>query len=76
MQAKCEGLSKTVGVPKAQKRPPAQPLVHLAARHEDRNQAIVAAYATGEYSDQQIAHFFGLHFSTIRKVLRKTRASQ
>ena len=48
MQAKREGLSKTVGVPKAQKRLPAQPLEDLAERYEDRNQAIVEAYATGE----------------------------
>jgi putative transposase len=32
MQAKCEALSKTVGVPKVQKRPPAQPLEYLAAK--------------------------------------------
>jgi putative transposase len=76
MQAKCEGLSETVGVPKAQQRPPAKPLEDLAARYEDRNQAIVAAYATGEYSYQQIADFFGLHFTTIGKILRKARQSQ
>jgi len=76
MQAKCEGLSKTVGVLQAQKRPPAPPLEELAARYEDRNQAIVAAYATGEYSYQQIADFYGLHFTTIGKILRKARASQ
>lgn len=76
MQAKCEGLSKTVGVPKAQKRPPARPLEEWASRYEDRNEGIVAAYATGEYSYQQIADFFGLHFTTIGKILRKARASQ
>ena len=76
MQAKCEGLSKTVGVPQAQKRPPAPPLQELASRHEDRNQGIVAAYATGEYSYQQIADFYGLHFTTIGKILHKARASR
>ena len=75
MQAKCKALSKTVGVPKAQKRPPAPPLDELASRYEDRNQGIVAAYATGEYSYQQIADFYGLHFTTIGKILRKARAS-
>jgi len=76
MQAKCEGLFKTVGVPRAQKRPPARPLEEWASRYEDRNEGIVAAYATGEYSYQQIADFFGLHFTTIGKILRKARASQ
>ena len=74
MQRKSEGLSKTVGVPKAQKRRPAAPLEELASRYEDRNQGIVAAYATGEYSYQQIGDFYGLHFTTIGKILRKARA--
>ena len=74
MQTKSEGLSKTVGVPKAQKRRPAAPLEELASRYEDRNQGIVAAYATGEYSYQQIGDFYGLHFTTIGKILRKARA--
>ena len=50
MQAKCEGLSETPGVPQAQKRPPAPPLEALASRYEDRKHGIVAAHATGEYA--------------------------
>ena len=73
MQAKHEGLSKTVGVPKAQKRPPAPALERLASSYKSRNEGIVAAYATGEYSYQQIADFYGLHFTTVGKILRKAR---
>jgi len=76
MQARCKGLSETVGVPKAQKRPPAPPLEQLASRYKDRNQGIVAAYATGEYSYQEIADFYGLHFTTIGKILRRVRATR
>ena len=76
MQAKCEGLLKTVGVAQAQKRPPALPLEALTSKYENRNQGIVAAYATGETSYQQIADFYGLHFATIGKILRRARASQ
>jgi len=76
MQAKCEGLSTTVGVPKAQKRPPAQPLEELASKYANRNEAIIVAYATGAYSYQQIADFYGLHFTTIGKILRKARNLQ
>ena len=74
MQTKSEGLSETVGVPKAQKRRPAAPLEEFASRYEDRNQGVVAAYATGEYSYQQIGDFYGLHFTTIGKILRNARA--
>ena len=75
MQAKCKGLSKAVRVPKAQKRPPAPPLAELAAGYEDRNQRVVAAYATGEYRYQQIAELYGLHFTPIGKILRKARGA-
>ena len=75
-QAESEGLSKTVGVPKAQKRPPAPPLDEFASRYKDGILAIVAAYATDQYSYQQIGNFYGLHFITIGKILRKARASQ
>ena len=76
MQARCEGLSNTVGVPRAQKRAPAPPLEELASGYDNRNDAIVAAYATGEYSYQQLGDFYGLHFTTIGKILRKARALQ
>ncbi|MBU0499970.1 MAG: hypothetical protein KJ558_16755, partial [Gammaproteobacteria bacterium] len=43
------------GVPKAQKRPPAPPLERFMAEYANRDEGIAAAYATGEYSYQQIA---------------------
>jgi hypothetical protein len=76
MRTKREGPSKTVGVPQAQKRPPAPSLEQLASRYQNRNQGIVAAYATGEYSYQQIADFYGLDFTTIGKILHKARPSR
>ncbi len=58
---------------KAQKRPPAPPLAELVPEYTNRNEGIVAAYATGEYSYQQIADVYGLHFTTVGKILRKAR---
>jgi len=71
MQARREGLSKTVGVPQAQKRAPA--LAELMSEYKNRNEGIVAAYKTGAYSYQQIADFVGLHFTTVGTILRRTR---
>ena len=76
MQAKSEGLSKAVGVPKTQTRPPAPPIEELASKYRNRNEAIAAIYATGEYSYQQIADFYGLHFTTVGKIVRKERTSE
>ncbi|MEO5343692.1 MAG: transposase [Gammaproteobacteria bacterium SHHR-1] len=76
VQAQHAELSETVGVPKAQKSRPAVSLDQLASLHDSRNDAIVAAYATGAYSYQQLADFFGLHFTTVGKILRRARQAQ
>ena len=36
----------------------------------DRNAAIVKAHATGRYSYQEIADHFGIHFTTVGRVVR------
>ncbi len=75
MQAKAKGLSRDVNIPRVQRRPPAPSLQAIAEAHESRNNAIVAAHATGAYSYQQIAEFFGLHFTTIGKIVRAAKAA-
>ena len=75
MQAKAKGLSKDVNIPRVQRRPPAPSLQAIAEAHESRNNAIVAAHVTGAYSYQQIAEFFGLHFTTIGKIVRAAKAA-
>jgi len=40
-----------------------------------RNDAIVAAYATGAYSYQDLAHHFGMHFTTVGRIVRRGRAT-
>jgi putative transposase len=59
-----------IEVPRAQRRPPAPPLEAIAAAHSNRNDAIVAAHRTGEYSYAQIAEHFGVHFSTVGRLVR------
>ncbi|MBY0578538.1 MAG: helix-turn-helix domain-containing protein [Burkholderiales bacterium] len=39
----------------------------------DRNAAIVAAHATGGYSYQGIADHFGIHFTTVGRIVRKAK---
>jgi DNA-directed RNA polymerase specialized sigma24 family protein len=73
MQSKYEGLSEVIGVPKAQQRAPAPSLDKMASEYEHRDQGILAAYATGEYSYQQIAEHYGLHFTTVGKIVRNAR---
>lgn len=60
---------------KGRRHPPLASLEELAGRYRDRNQAIVAAHRTGEYSYQRIGAFFGLHFTTVGKIVRAAKYS-
>lgn len=73
MQAMQAGDEKDVNVPKAQRRPPAPPLAAIASAYESREAAMVAAHASGEYSYQQIADFFGVHFTTVGRAVRAAK---
>ena len=75
MQQKIKALSEDLNIPKAQRRSPAPPLKKIAQAHAGRNEAIVAMYATGEYSYSQIAAFFNMHFTTVGKIVRKAKAN-
>ncbi|MDN5942452.1 MAG: hypothetical protein L0H94_11270 [Nitrospira sp.] len=57
-------------IPRIQIRPPAPSLAAISELHADRNEAIVAAYATGAYSYRQIAEHFGLHLVTVGHIVR------
>jgi len=51
-------------------------LADIAKRYPNRNEAMVAAYQTGEYSYAVIAEYFGVHFSTVGRIIRKSRKMQ
>jgi hypothetical protein len=70
MQAHLQPGKDDVQIPLAQRRPPPPPLAEIESRTRGRNAAIVAAYATGGYSYQEIADYFGLHFTTVGKIVR------
>jgi alpha-beta hydrolase superfamily lysophospholipase len=70
MQAHLQSGKDDVQIPVAQRRSPPAQLEEIEARAPDRNAAIVAAYATGGYSYQHLADFFGVHFTTVGKIVR------
>ena len=71
MQSKLGDERDDVQIPKLQRRAPAPTLAELAERAPNRDAAIVVAHATGAYSYTEIGAFFGLHFATIGKIVRK-----
>ena len=69
--ARLEGDEPSVEIPAAQKRPPARPLAEFARETADRDQAMARAYASGAYSQAAIAGYFGVHYSTVSRAVRR-----
>ena len=59
-----------VQIPTAQCCPPVKALQQIEGSSANRNAAIVEAHATGAYSYQQITEYFGIHFTTVGRVVR------
>jgi len=64
-------LGRLREVPRAQRRPLAAPLASFARRYPDRGEAMARAFATGVYTMQEIAAFFGVHYSTVSRAVRR-----
>jgi putative transposase len=59
-----------VQIPVSQRRAPAKTLAKIEESATSRNEAIALAHGTGVYSYQQIAEHFGIHFTTVGRVVR------
>jgi putative transposase len=73
MQGRLGSAADDVNVPRAQRRSAAPPLSEMASRYASRNDAMVAAYETGDYTQKAIGDFFGVHFSTVGRIVRRAR---
>nr|WP_306801361.1 transposase [Endozoicomonas sp. ONNA1] len=64
--------SKTLTeIPHKQRRKPAPALGFYQASYKSTESAVCAAYASGGYSQKAIADYFGLHYSTVSKMLAR-----
>ncbi len=70
MQKYIQNGKDDVQIPIAQRRPQPPPLEEIEKCSPDRNAAIITAHATGGYSYQQIADYFGVHFTTAGRIVR------
>jgi hypothetical protein len=73
MQAYIQPDKDFVQIPLAQRRRLPPSLAVIERQSADRNTAIIAAHATGSYSYQQIADYFGVYFTTVGKIVRDGR---
>ncbi len=69
-QAHLSDRQADLQIPKVQKRAKTKPITYYEKAAASRNDAILNAYASGAYSYQELGDYFGLHFTTIGKVIR------
>lgn len=62
-----------VNIPRVWRRPPPPSLKGIERQYGERDAAMVAAHASGAYSYQQIGAHFGVHFTTVAKVVRRAK---
>ncbi len=58
-------------IPRAQRRPFAKPLTHYRDKLTDARKGMAAAYATGDYTMQEIAKCFDVHYATVSRAIKQ-----
>ncbi len=74
MKARIADRDTLTEVPRAQRRAPPRTLDWYAASFPGRNQAMYQAYRSHDHTQQAIARHFGLHYSTVSRVLKREAA--
>jgi putative transposase len=60
-------------IPCQQKRPPVLSLAEYAKSSVTRNAAIAAAYRSGGYTLKELGDFFGIHYSSVSRIVAKNK---
>jgi len=58
-------------IPKIQRRPLVKPLECYRKTAADTKEAMARAYASGDYTMQEIAGYFGVHYATVSRAVKK-----
>lgn len=63
-------------IPKVQKRKVPKPLDYYSKKHRERNTDIIEAYKSGGYSMKEVGDYFGVHYSSVSKIIKQADDSQ
>lgn len=74
MKARIEARGALEEIPRAQRRQ-RRALSEYAQCYEQRTEAMAHAFLDGQYTQREIAAFFGVHYSTVSRAVRAVRAS-
>lgn len=71
MRARMDGESRTIKeIPRIQRSGYGKPLSGYEREAGARNEAIGRAYASGDFSMQEIGEYFGIHYSRVSRIVR------
>ena len=76
LQYKLDSGQELSEIPKIQRRKLPKPLDYYAKKYTDRNQAMIAAYQSGGYSMKEVGEHFGMHYSSVSKIIKRAGNSQ
>ena len=62
-------------IPRVQRRPLARPIEYYRLQYDDRRTAMATAFASGDYTMQQIANAFDVHYATVSRAVRARAGS-
>lgn len=57
-------------IPKGQRRKQPKPLDYYSTKQKNRNEGIIAAYKSGGYTLKEVGEHFGMHYSSISKIIK------
>ncbi len=75
MQSLIEPERNLAEVPSSQKRAIPNPIKYYEQNSRSRNEAIYFAFQSGGYSMKELADHFGLHYSSVSKIVKKQEDS-
>ena len=75
MQALVDKQPSLTEIPRAQRRAAKRALAEFAGAHE-RNEAIALAYLSGQHTMSAIAAHFGVHYTTVSRLVKAYEADQ
>jgi len=76
MQCKLNINQELSEIPRAQRRKVPKPLEYYSNRYKERNEGIIAAYQSGGYSMKAVGDHFGVHYSSVSKIIKAGENSQ
>lgn len=76
MQCKMNLDQELSEIPAAQRRKSPKPLDYYKKKYQERNHAITMAYHSGGYSMKEVGEYFGVHYSSVSKIVKQVENSQ